>query len=48
VDTAGGQPFHTPNVLGKILFRGNLAPDVRQIMPHVVLGYTVVHFMISC
>jgi hypothetical protein len=46
VDTAGGQPFHTPNVLGRILFRGNLAPSVRTIMPNVVLGYAVIHFMI--
>jgi hypothetical protein len=46
VDTAGGQPFHTPNVLGRILFRGNLAPGIREIMPNVVLGYTVIHFMI--
>jgi hypothetical protein len=45
VDTAGGQPFHTPNVLGKILFRGDLTPGVRQIVPHVVLGYTAVHFL---
>lgn len=45
VDTAGGQPFHTPNVLGKIFFRGDLAPGVRQIVPHVVLGYTAVHFL---
>lgn len=47
VDTAGGQPFHTPNVLGKILFRGDLTPGVRQIVPHVVLGYTAVHFLTS-
>jgi hypothetical protein len=46
VDTAEGQPFHTPNALGKILFRANLPPGVRQIMPHVVLGYTIIHFMI--
>jgi hypothetical protein len=46
VDTAGGQPFHTPNILGRILFRANLPPGVRQIMPHVVFGYTVIHFMI--
>lgn len=45
VDTAGGQPFHTPNVLGKIFFRGDLTPGVRQIVPHVVLGYTAVHFL---
>jgi hypothetical protein len=46
VDTAGGQPLHTPNVLGRILFRGNIGPEVRQIMPNVVLGYTVIHFII--
>lgn len=46
VDTAGGQPFHTPNILGKILFRASLPPNVHQIMPNVVLGYTVMHFMI--
>ena len=46
VDTAGGQPLHTPNVLGKIFFRGDLAPGVRQIVPQVVLGYTVVHFVV--
>jgi hypothetical protein len=46
VDTAGGQPFHTPNVLGKIFFRGDLTPGVRQIVPHVVLGYTVAHFLL--
>ncbi|HET9039007.1 MAG TPA: hypothetical protein VFN40_02490 [Gemmatimonadales bacterium] len=45
VDTAGGQPFHTPNVLGKIFFRGDLTPGVRRIVPHVVLGYTAVHFL---
>src|SRR5829696_5059629 len=46
VDTAGGQPFHTPNTLGKIFFRGDLAPGVRRIIPEVVLGYTVFHFLV--
>lgn len=46
VDTAGGQPLHTPNVLGKIFFRGDLVPGVRQIVPQVVLGYLVVHFVV--
>lgn len=46
VDTAGGQPLHTPNVLGKIFFRGDLTPGVRQIVPHVVLGYTLFHFVV--
>ena len=30
VDTASGRPFHTPNLVGKIFFRGDLAPGVRQ------------------
>ena len=43
VDSAAGQPFHTPNVLGKILFRGDLTPGVRHVVPGVVAGFTVVH-----
>lgn len=46
VDTAGGQPFHTPNALGKIFFRGDLTPSVRRIVPEVVLGYTVFHVIV--
>jgi hypothetical protein len=46
VDTAGGHPLHTPNVLGKIFFRGDLTPGVRGIVPHVVLGFTLLHFVI--
>lgn len=46
VDTANGQPLHTPNVLGKIFFRGDLTPGVRQIVPQIVLGYTVVHVVV--
>jgi hypothetical protein len=45
VDTAGGQPLHTPNVLGKIFFRGDLTPGVRSIVPQVVLGYAAFHFI---
>jgi hypothetical protein len=45
VDTAGGQPFRTPNALGRIFFRGDLGPSVQRIVPEVVLGYTAVHFM---
>jgi hypothetical protein len=44
-DVASGRPFHTPNVLGKILFRGDLAPGVRQVVPEVVAGYTAVHLV---
>lgn len=44
-DVASGRPFHTPNVLGKIIFRGDLAPGVRQVVPEVVAGYTAVHLV---
>ena len=43
VDTAFGRPFHTPNALGKVFFRGDLQPGVRNIIPGIVAGYTVVH-----
>jgi hypothetical protein len=46
VDLAGGQPLHTPNLLGKIFFRGDLTPGVRSIVPQVVLGYTLFHFIV--
>ena len=46
VDTAGGQPFHTPNTLGRIFFRGDLTSGAQGIVPKVVLGYTVVHFVL--
>jgi hypothetical protein len=45
VDTAGGQPFHTPNLLGRIFFRADLSPGAPGIVPEVVLGYTVLHFV---
>ena len=45
VDSAAGQPFHTPNVLGKILFRGDLTPGVRHVVPGVVAGFTVLHLV---
>ena len=46
IDTAAAQPFHTPNVLGKIFFRGDLTPGVEHIVPGVVVGYTVLHFVV--
>jgi hypothetical protein len=45
LDTAGGQPLHTPNVLGKIFFLGELSLGVSRIVPEAVLGYTVMHFV---
>lgn len=46
VDTAGGQPLHTPSVLGKIFLRGDLTPSVERISTAAVLGYTVIHFIV--
>jgi hypothetical protein len=45
-DAAAGKPFHTPNLLGTVFFRGDLEPGVRQIVPRVVAGYTVLHLVI--
>jgi hypothetical protein len=42
-DTAGGEPLHTPNILGKIFLRGDLTPGTARIVPAAVLGYTVLH-----
>ncbi len=42
-DAAAGKPFHTPNVLGKVFFRGDLTPGVREVVPGIVAGYTVLH-----
>jgi hypothetical protein len=44
MDTAAGQPFRTPNVLGKVFVGGNLSP-ARQIVPAAVLGYSVLHLI---
>jgi hypothetical protein len=45
-DAAGGRPLYTPNVIGKILFHGDLTPGTTTIMPSVLLGYTLVHFVL--
>ncbi len=45
VDAAGGRPFHTPDTLGKVLFHGDLTPGIRHVVPEVVLGYTLLHFV---
>jgi len=42
-DAAAGRPFHTPNVLGRIFFQGDVNPGPRAISPGVVAGYTVIH-----
>jgi hypothetical protein len=45
-DMAAGTPFRTPNVLGKVFFRGDLEPGVREIVPRLVAGYTVLHLVV--
>lgn len=44
-DTAAGRPFHTPDVLGKVFFRGDIGPGAREVTPGVVAGYTVIHLV---
>jgi hypothetical protein len=44
-DAAAGRPFRTPNVLGKVFFRGDLGPGAREVIPGIVAGYTVLHLL---
>lgn len=41
-DMARGQPFYTPNVLGKVFFPGAAGP---RVVPGIVAGYTVLHLV---
>jgi len=43
-DAAAGKPLHTPNVWGQLLFRGDLQPGVREVVPGIVAGFTALHF----
>jgi hypothetical protein len=45
-DAASGRPLYTPSVLGKFLFHGSLRPGIQPILPSVLLGYTLVHFVL--
>lgn len=45
-DLAAGQPFRTPNVLGKVFFRGDLQPGMTEIVPELVVGFTVLHLIL--
>jgi hypothetical protein len=45
-DVAAGRPFYTPNALGNVLFRGDFELGVREIVPRVVAGYTVLHVVV--
>jgi hypothetical protein len=46
LDTAAGRPLQTPNALGKVLFRGDLNPGLREITPEAVLGFTAIHLVV--
>jgi hypothetical protein len=46
VDMAAGRPLHTPNALGKVFFRGDLNPGLREIAPESVLGFSVAQLVI--
>ena len=45
-DVASGHPLRTPNVLGELVFRRDFAPGVRQIVPEVLAGVTMVHVLV--
>ncbi len=45
-DMAANRPFFTPNVLGKIFFRGDVNPGPREIVPKIVAAFTVVHLLL--
>lgn len=51
LDTIKGRPFHTPSVLGSVLFRPGGAPPSLENVPvsfEVVLVYTWVHGLVFC
>ena len=43
-DSVGGRPFHTPALLGAIIFNGLRGHDVAAVTLAPVLSFTVVHF----
>lgn len=43
-DLAVGQPFHTPALLGAIIFNGMAQPATFTVTAALVLGYTALHF----
>jgi hypothetical protein len=46
VDTAAGRPFHTPNALGGVFFRGDANSGGREVVPALVAGFTVIHLIV--
>lgn len=43
-DVASGHPFHTPALLGAIIFNGLQQPEGFAVTTALVLGYTALHF----
>jgi hypothetical protein len=43
-DVLAGQPFHTPALLGAIIFNGMEQPSTFAVSAALVLGYTALHF----
>jgi hypothetical protein len=42
-DAIKGHPFHTPALIGSVVFQGLRDPQALQVTPGLVLGYTAVH-----
>jgi hypothetical protein len=43
LDFANGRPFHTPSLLGSVIFRGEPISDLSGPDPFMVLAYTGLH-----
>jgi hypothetical protein len=46
LDAVAGRPLHTPNALGKVFFRGDVNPGLREITPEAVLGFTAIQLVV--
>lgn len=45
IDALAGRPLHTPNVLGRVFFQGDLAAG-GAVSPGVVAGFTAIHLIV--
>jgi hypothetical protein len=45
VDAMAGRPLHTPNVLGRVFFRGEVGPGAPAIASGAVAGFTIMHLV---
>jgi hypothetical protein len=46
LDAARGQPFHTPSLLGSVLFLGANVDDVTEVSGMIVFAYTGLHVLL--